>query len=100
LFLLPVIDRSQLDFRGCGLLSSAACRKGATGHLDFDPNAHAVGTKLDRIYRRPKRLECAVAVQRARLMDANPWTGPPDRGIFRVLGTHANLRQRQIVDGT
>ena len=55
---------------------------------------------LMRIYQRPKRLECAVAVQRARLMDANPWTGPPDRGIFRVLGAHANLRQRQIVDGT
>ena len=75
-------------------------RKGLAGHLDSDPDAHAVGTELDWIHRRSKRFERAVAVQAADLMEATPWTGPADRGIFRVLAQLCRLRRRQIVHGT
>jgi hypothetical protein len=47
----------------------------AAGHLDSSPDAHAVGTELDQIHWRSKRLGRAVGVQGADLMEANPWTG-------------------------
>jgi len=70
------------------------------GHLDSSPDAHAVGTELDQIRRRSKRLGRAIGVQGADLMEANPWTGPAYGGIFRVLAQPCHLRQRQIVHGT
>ena len=48
----------------------------AAGHLDSSPDAHAVGTELDQIRQRSKRLGRAIGVQGADLMEANPWTGP------------------------
>ena len=72
----------------------------AAGHLDSSPDAHAVGTELDQIRRRSKRLGRAIGVQGADLMEANPWTGPADGGIFRVLAQPGHLRRGQIVHGT
>ena len=59
------------------------------GHLDSSPDAHAVGTELDQIPRRSKRLGRAIGVQGADLMEANPGRGPTMGEYFGCLRSHA-----------